>query len=258
MNVRELAWMPDSENSRLRCTRFERRVPFDLRLIAAIACAAESCFTDLFGESIAIDAFPAVHLEAAIWARLCDGNLVFELTAQGGDLSIVISPKTARRIVGWAFGESPSQCEQMLSAIEARVLERFVAELANRLKPIRGSCNDAVARARLPAERRAYCELRIASPLDAVIGLAASEKAPEIGPKIAAEDLEDCPIECSVQLAVAACNIFTIAGLTPGDVIPLETKVGPYATLNAGPDPIAAGEGGVLGTRSAFKVHVLI
>lgn len=252
MNVRELVWAPDSS------ARFERRVPFDLRLIAAIAHAVESCASDLFGESIAIDAFPPVHLEAAMWARLCDDNLVFEMTAAAGDLSIVISPKAARRIVGCAFGESPPHHEQKLSRMETRVFERFVAELTDRLKPIRGSCNDAVARAKSPAERRAYCELRIPPPLDVVIGVAANEKAPQIGPMIAAEDLEDCPIECSVQLAVAVFNIFTIAGLKPGDVVPLGTKVGPYATLNAGPDPIAAGEGGVLGDRSAFKVHELI
>lgn len=258
MTVRELVWASESSQGRLRCVRFERRVPFDRGLIAAIACATEACVADLFAESIAIDAFPPVHLDAAMWSRLCEGNFVFEMTAEASDLSIVVSPKAARGIVGLAFGESPPQREQMLSAMEMRVLERFVAELANRLKPIRGSCNDAVARVHSPGDRRAYCELRIASPLDVVIGVAALEKPPHIGPTIAAEDLEDCPIECSVQLTVAACDIFTIAGLTPGDVIPLETKVGPYATLNAGPDPIAAGEGGVLGARSAFKVHMLI
>ncbi len=254
MNVRELAWTTDSR----AC--FERRVPFDLRLIAAFARAAESCASDLLGEAIAIDAFPPVHLEAVTWARLCDGNLVFEMTVEAGDLSIVFSPKAARRIVGCAFGESSSHHEKMLSAIEMRVLERFVVELADRLKPIRGSCNDAVARTRSPADRRAYCELRIPAPLDVAIGVAAAmnEKPPQIGPTIAAEVLEDCPIECSVQLAVAAFNIFTIAGLAPGNVVPLETKVGPYATLNAGPDPIALGEGGVLGDRSAFKVYELI
>lgn len=258
MIVRELVWAPDSSEGRVRCVRFQQRVPFDLRLVAAVACATEACVADLFGESIAIDAFPPVHLDTVMWSQLCDGNFVFEMTTDAGDLSIVISPQAARRIVGFAYGESPPQRERMLSALEMRVLERFVAELADRLKPIRGSCNDAVARVQSPAVRGAYCELRIASPLDVVLGIAALEKAPQIGQTIAAEDLEDCPIECSVQLAAVTCDIFTIAGLTPGDVIPLETKVGPYATLNAGPDPIAAGEGGVLGARSAFKVHMLI
>lgn len=258
MIVRELVWAPDASTGSLRRARFARRVPFDPRLIAAIARAIESCASDLFGEPIAIDAFPPVHLEGATWAGLCDGSLVFEITADGGDLSIVVSPKAARGIVGRAFSESPPYREKALSAMEMRVLERFVAELSDRLKPIRGSCNDAVVCARTPADRSAYCELRIAAPLDVVIGVAAREKAPQIGPTIAAEELEDCPIECSARLALAACSIFTIAGLTPGDVIPLETKVGPYATLNAGPDPIAAGEGGVLGARTAFKVHMLI
>ena len=242
----------------MRNARFERRVPFDLGLVTAIARGLESCASEIFGIPIAVDAFPPVHVTAAIWAQLFEQNFVFDLTADAGDLSIVIALRAARRIVGRAFGESPSEREQTLSAMEMRVLERFVGELAVRLTSIRGTCDDAVVRPRLPAERRAYCELRLGPPLDAVIGIAVNEKLPKIGPNIALEALENCSIECSAQLAVAAFDIFTIAGLTPGDVVPLETKVGPYATLNVGPDPIAAGEGGVLGDRSAFKVYELI
>jgi hypothetical protein len=256
--VRELVWTQDANDGRVRNVRFERRVPFDLCLIDAIARAVESCVSEIFAEPIAVDAFPPVHLETVTWARLYDGNFVFDMTVDAGDLSVVIAPKAARSIVGRAFGESPVECEKLLSAMEVRVLERFVAELADRLTSIRGTCNGAVVRTRLPAPRRAYCELRLPSPLDAVIGIAVSENVSKIGPTIGFEVLEDCSIECSAQLSLAAFNIFTIAGLTPGDVIPQDTKVGPYATLNVGRDPIAAGEGGVLGDRSAFKVHELI
>ncbi|MGH7716538.1 MAG: FliM/FliN family flagellar motor C-terminal domain-containing protein, partial [Vulcanimicrobiaceae bacterium] len=113
-------------------------------------------------------------------------------------------------------------------------------------------------RASSPSPRQAYCELRFGMPLDMVIGLALCEKHPPAGPTISADALAECPLECSVQFPIAAFNIFTIADLTPGDVIPLRTKVGPYATLNVGRDPIAAGEGGVLGDNTAFKVHELI
>ncbi|MGA3037378.1 MAG: FliM/FliN family flagellar motor C-terminal domain-containing protein [Vulcanimicrobiaceae bacterium] len=255
--IRELVWTPDPNIGRIRYARFERRVPFESRLIAAIARVLESCVSDLFGGPISVDAFPPVHLDDVTWARLCDGNVTFDMTAAAGDLSIVISATAARNIVSYAFGEPPSAAEHM-SAMEMRVLERFVAELADGLKLIRGGHDDAVARVGLPGVRTAYCELRIASPLGVVIGIAVDEKPPQIGPTIAAESLEDCPIECSARLSVAGLDIFTFARLTPGDVLPLETKVGPQATLNAGPDPIAAGEGGVLGDRSAFKVHELI
>jgi flagellar motor switch protein FliM len=90
------------------------------------------------------------------------------------------------------------------------------------------------------------------------MGIALREKGSKMGPTIPPDVLADCPVECSVQLDIAAFDIFTIAGLTPGDVLPMGTKVGPYATLNVGRDPIAAGEGGVLGDRTAFKVYELI
>jgi flagellar motor switch/type III secretory pathway protein FliN len=250
MIVRELVWTPDSTGGRMRYARFERRVPFDPRLIATIARALETCVSDLIGARLTVDAFPPVHLDEITWTRLCDGNLTFDMTAAAGDMTIVISPKAARNIVSCAFGESLPAADHMLSAMEMRVLERFVAELAEGLTPIR--------RVGLSTVRTAYCELRVASSLGVVIGIAVNEKPPQIGPTIAAESLEDCQIECSAQLGVAGLDIFTIARLTPGDVLPLETKVGPQATLNAGPDPIAAGEGGVLGDRSAFKVHQLI
>jgi len=257
--VRELEWRSDSGDKRMRYPRFERRVPFDLRFAMAIARAVEARISDVFATPIAVEVFPPVRLEESVWLRLCDGNSVFDMGADAGDLSLVLSCNAARNIVGGAFGEdAPAPGDRLFSCVETRVLERFVAELADGLQQVRGSCKNPPARAHAPAFRSAYCELRFAAPLSAVIGVAFSEKAPQIGPAIAAEVLEDCPIECSVRLGVAALNIFTIAGLTAGDVIPLETKVGLDATLNVGPDPIAAGEGGVLGDRSAFKVRDLI
>jgi len=258
MIVRELIWTPDPASPRVRCARFERRVPFELRLVATIARALESCARNLFHEAVTVDAFAPVHVDDATWARLCNGNLIFEMSAAAVDLSIVVSPDAAGRIVSYAFGENPAGREQLLSAMELRVLDRFIAELAGELKPIRGAHDDAAVRVASPGCRAAYCELRISPPLGVVIGIAANEKPSRIGQKIASEDLEDCPIECSVRLDIAGVDIFTLARLMPGDVLPLETKVAPYATLNVGRDPIAAGEGGVLGDRSAFKVHELI
>lgn len=258
MTVRELVWTAPSTHDRVRRARFERRVPFDLTLIAQVASALEACLAELFCVSGSPAVFPPVHVDADQWAWLCEASFVWDLCADRADLSVVITPEAARSIVAHAFGELVADVPLPLSAMELRVLERFVVELTNRLRPVRTSCGDPAVRTRTPASRRAYCELRMAAPINALIGIAADEKLPAGGPTLAPEDLADCLIDCSVQLRAVAVDIFTIAGLTPGDVVPLETKVGPYATLNVGPDPIAAGEGGVLGDRSAFKVYELI
>ena len=100
--------------------------------------------------------------------------------------------------------------------------------------------------------------MRFGAPLGGSLGIALSDQPRNAGPTLHADALDGCPIECRVQLGAANVDIFTVAALAVGDIVRLETKVGGSATLNLGPDPIAAGEGGVLGDRTAFKVHQLI
>ena len=106
--------------------------------------------------------------------------------------------------------------------------------------------------------QRIYCELCLGAPLDTRVGIVLHREPEHAGPTLLPAALDDCPIECGVRLGAAHVDIFTIAGLAIGDVIRLEAKVGGCATLNLGPDPIAAGEGGVLGDRTAFKVHQVL
>jgi flagellar motor switch/type III secretory pathway protein FliN len=258
MIVRELAWKQDPRDRRLRNPHFAQRVPFNLDTATAIARAVEQRASEILGAAISVDVFPPVRMRPELWAQLCDDSLTFEVSAECGDLTFVILRKNAQRIVACALGETTSpQGDRILSPMETHVVERFVTELSSGLAAVCGAYG-APVRTWSPAARDAYCELRFSSPLQIVMGVALREKAAQAGPTISPDVLADCPVECSVQVGIAAFDIFTIAGLTPGDVLPLETKVGPYATLNVGPDPIAAGEGGALGDRTAFKVHELI
>jgi hypothetical protein len=242
----------------LRNPHFAQRVPFELDLATAIARAVGQRASEILGAAIPVDVFPPVRMESGMWSQLCDDGLSFDIAAECGDLTFVVLRKNAQKIVACALGETASQHgERILSPMETRLVERFVTELSSGLGSVCGTCNTAV-RTWSPAPRDAYCELRFGSPLDVVVGVALREMGTKMGPTISPDVLADCPVECSVQLPVAVFNIFTIAGLTPGDVLPLGTKVGPYATLNVGRDPIAAGLGGALGDRTAFKVHELI
>ena len=259
MIARELVWTRDPHDARIRLARFERRVPFERTLAISLARALQARATEIFSATISVDILPPTLLEARVWSQLCNDALAYEMSADCGDLTVLIAREAARTIVANAFGESSvTRGEDELSPVEHRVFERFVGELTEGLSAVRGSCKGAAVRSRTPSQRDAYCELRFGTPLDVAIGFAVREKPVRVGPTIAPGVLEECPLECSAQVVVDVFDIFTIAGLAPGDVLPLRTKVGPYATLNVGPDPIAAGEGGVLGDRTAFKVHELI
>lgn len=244
MIVRELAWTGDARDPRVRLPRFVRRAPLSSAKIAAIANTVEQRLGAVFGTAPHVDVFPPIVLEEGQWPRLCEDAHVF---AMDGNAALLIGRAAARRIVACAFGESVDAAGPELSPLEARVLERFASELASGLRSV---CSGPPS---------VYCELRMREPFEAIIGVGVQAEPASIPfAQLAPRALDECLIECTVRLGVATADIFTIADLSVGNVVRLETKVGPSATLNLGADPIAAGEGGVLGDRSAFRVHELI
>lgn len=255
MIVRDLAWSSDGRSERIRTARFNRRVSVPLDTIVAIANAMSQRLSDLLVTPMQLDVFPPVMLGPGAWGHLCDDAFVYEIAGERGDAALLCSKDAASRIVQHAFGEdfSPS-----LSAFELRVLDRFVAHAAQALSELCGTVRVESGRGAPLRNREIYCELRIRSPFVASLGIATNEPAAQIGSSFSPHALDDCPIECSARLGVGAVDIFTIASLSVGDILPLEAKVGSPATLNLGPNVIAAGEGGVLGDKTAFKIHELI
>jgi flagellar motor switch/type III secretory pathway protein FliN len=252
--VRDLCWVSDEREPRLRRPQFERRVPFPIEAAVGLARVIEMRASEMFAGAPAVDVFPPVLLDERVWQRLCDDAYVFEI----GRATLVIPLRTASRVARVAFGEAEQSREETLSTLELRVVERFARELADCLRSFAGDGETVVARTLQPQPRAAYCELRFGAPLDAGIGIAISEAPQEPGPRLAPAALDCCPIECAVRFGIAGADIFTIAALRPGDILRLDSKVGSFATLNVGPDPIAKGEGGVLDGRSAFRVHELL
>lgn len=255
MTVRELAWAPHALDLSLRVPRFVRRSLLALEDVAAVANAMAANLSSCFESPVAVTIVPPVELAADDWERLRKGHRCYNVAGQLRDATLVVNERTARRFVAAAFGEETA--EDSLSPFESRVLERCIAQLAGSLRSL---CGDARASAEdASGSRSVYFELRLGTPADATLGIA-------LGPLqqvaerafLHAEILEDCPIECWVRLGTGNVDIFTFAGLAVGDIVPLVTKVGAFATLNLGAETIAAGEGGILGDRAAFKVHELI
>ena len=249
------------EMRKYRVPRFARRVPVAIESIAGIANAIERRTADLLATDLQVDVFPPVTLEDGDWERLCEGAHGYEFEGERASAVLLCTAHTARRIVAWAFGERERvdqfDRERELSVLEGRVLDRFVGELAGSLYAV---CDAARAATQVARPRRCsvYCEIRLGAPIGASLGIAMSEPVAAAGKRLSQNAIDECPIECSVRLGVAPVDIFTIAALAIGDVLRIETKVGPSATLNLGAEVIAAGEGGVVGDRNAFKVHELI
>ncbi|MGH7659509.1 MAG: FliM/FliN family flagellar motor switch protein [Vulcanimicrobiaceae bacterium] len=253
--VREMTWAPDAVDARLRVARFVRRSPLSARDVATAANAMAAQLEACFEAQLAVRVIPPVELADGDWERLREGRRCYNVCGEVRDAVMLIEEATARRIVAAAFGEEGSH--DSLSRLESCVLERCMAQLAACLESLCGA-------RRAPAEEACsvpttYFELRLGVPADATLAIAlGAPRHPAERTFLHAELLETCPIECSVRLGTGNVDIFTVAGLAVGDVVPLETKVGAFATLNLGLETVAAGEGGILGDRTAFKVHELI
>lgn len=255
MTLRQIAWTPDGADARVRVPRFVRRSLLALEEVATVANAMRATFESLFASQVSATIVPPVELADGDWQRLCEGRRSYILHGESRDGVLLIDDVTARRIVAAAFSEDA--LPHPLSRLEAHVLERCLAQVAGALRSLCGTAHPSNEAA--DAVPVTYFELRFGPPADSAVGIAlaaplqAAERA-----FLHADLLDECPVECWVRLGSGAVNIFTFASLGVGDVVQLETKVGAYATLNLGAEAIAAGEGGILGDRTAFKVHELI
>jgi flagellar motor switch/type III secretory pathway protein FliN len=256
VSVAELSWIADARDARVRRPHFTPRIPFAPEAIAAVALAIERRACELLATPLRVDLFPPLLREGEDWGPHCEDARVYAVASERIAAALLCSPRAARRIVACAFAEERDSAHA-LSALEVRVLDRFIAGLVSSLEPVCGGPSLCAARAMRPSSRFVYCEVRLSAPVDASLGIVLDEPAPNVGDVLSPAALDDCPIECSVRLGVAAVDIFTISALAVGDVVRLESKVGASATLNLGADVIASGEGGVLGERGAFKVHHL-
>lgn len=256
MSVRDLEWETHPADGRLRCARFVERMPFEMKCLAQCANEIAERVRDVLAAAVPLGMLAPVLLAQEAWEQLRAGSRTYDARGERADATVLLDERTTQSVAAFAFGEHAAQNRE-LSALEARAVDRFGDAVRAGLEPVCGQLRAADDSP--PAKRRVYCGLRLGVPLDVVVGVVFHEhdRAPAT-PALAPRVLEDCPIECRVRLGAANVDIFTVARFAVGDLVRLETKVGAYATLNLGPEPIAAGEGGVLGDRTAFKVHHLI
>jgi flagellar motor switch/type III secretory pathway protein FliN len=241
MNVRPLTWRP--------------RAQVAVAEIASAANAIVERVRTLLRVDARCEMYPPVVLDGAVWERIVENARTFAIAGARRDAVLVFALQDAKRIVARAFEEEAPRGDA-LSMLEERVLASFARELEPALEALCGPSR-AVGPA-LPLRAEEYVEIRIVAPIDAAIGIGLGPAAPHTGGRfLSPAALEECALDCSARLGVATVDFFTLARLGIGDVLRLDAKVGPSATLNLGSNPIALGEGGISAGHTAFLVHKL-
>ena len=251
MTVRTLAWTQDG------CARFVRPCSLPLETLAAVAAELATRIGRLFEPPPPrVDFFAPVEVDAQRWDALSAGARTYRIAGEKRSCALLVGAADARAIAGEACGERVrASARDAISRIELRVLDRFVDEVVPALESLCGRSQlEPVGRRFAPVSfvqlrvRAASCSFSLGLGFDA-------DPEPAQGPTLAPSSLERCPLDCWARLGTATVDFLTLASLSVGTVLRLDAKVGPSATLNLGPNPIASGEGGVLGARAAFLVH---
>ena len=255
MSLRELDWNPPQPfaGCELRTARFIRKSAVPLARAAAAAGEIAVRARELLELALPVEIFPPVGLEPSQWNALCEDALLYRVCGERAEGALLLGLRDAELVARHAFGETAS-CGEGLSELESRVVDRFVMQLAGALDPLFG-------RARIECGGRSapcasFVEVRLGAPLGAAIGLgiACDPKSPP-GPKLAPAALDGCVLECSARLEAATIQAMKLITLGIGDVLQLSSQGGPAATLNVDLNPIATGEGGIVGDLLAFMVH---
>ncbi len=238
--------------------RFESLTNVRLETVCAVANSVRDHLARVLDSPIAIDVFEPTFVPLGSQPALFAKAHVFLAHAHRSDLLVVFRERDARRLTACAFREDLAQIgERELSTLEEQVLERLGRELSDLCAPLCGEVT-SYARANGPVERyecATYFELRIGSPVDAVVGLGLSkDPAPPSEVKIAPAALRRVPLEVVACVATTRMSARSLAALRRGSIVPFDTALEEPATLLAGGVPVAKGTCGVRRDRLAFSV----
>lgn len=226
--------------------------------VCAVANSARDRLSELLERPIVIDVFEPVVVPSASQKAVFADALVFLAHGRRSDLLVAFRARDARRIAAAAFGEEGSATAKApLSAMEERVLERVGFEIARICAPL---CGEVTSFARAGGRIEdyacaAYFELRIGSPVDAVIGLAlATDPAPTPDVRLSAAALGRVPINVRARLARTRMTAGAIATLRAGSIVRFDARLDDPSELYAGTVRLATGACGVAGDVRAFSV----
>jgi flagellar motor switch/type III secretory pathway protein FliN len=239
--------------------RFEPATNVRLSAVCAVANTVSEHLSRLLDRELSIDVFEPVIVPLGSHPALFANARVFLAHCRRSDLLVVFRERDARRIAACAFREGAKNRESCeLSEIEEQVIERIGRALAPLCAPLCGELTSFAA-ANGPIERyecATYFELRLAAPIDAVIGIGLSrDPAPPPERRLAPSALWPVPVEVTARLARTRVAASRVARLSLGSVLKFDTALDEPASLLIGDIEIARGECGIARGVMAFSVR---
>ena len=238
----------------IRSLEYVRRSRFPLQLAATLGEALGERVREILDPSARFEVFAPVAIDRSQWIALLEAARAYSFEGDAVCGAFVVTDADAGRIAAAAFAER-ERSEETLSALEARIIDRFIANLSAALNAVFSGLR-LVENATVPP-CTTYVELRFRAPFEAGIGIGFSREPPpavDAGARLELRHLGGCPLECSARIGSATFDARRMVALRVGDVVWLP-KVAAKATLNVGDQVIATGEGGVVGDRHAFLVR---
>jgi flagellar motor switch/type III secretory pathway protein FliN len=256
--IADLCFGPPAADG-IRPARFIPRSSIPLSAACLVANGLRETLRELFGERCELAIGEPASIGAAAWDVLSRQAYCFLTSGRQTDIVLVLPEAHARTLVLRAFGEAQPDDSTALSALELQAVERIAARCAAAFDPLcaeRRGGSQRVAAAVLPA-CVAYFDVRVAAPVSFEFGVGIVRELPDPGPANAFPPglLANVPVDVSVEFGAGTIDIATLLRLEPGDVVPLDTKVGAAASLKVGHRRFATGSGGVRTGRYCFEVQ---
>ncbi len=238
--------------------RFEPATNVRLATVCNVANTVTEHLARLLDCPVSIDLFEPVVVPLGAQPALFANATLFLARARRSDLLMVIRDRDARRLVACAFGlETDALSGRDLSAIEERVLAKIASEVSHLCAALTGEIR-TVERAHGAVDAydcATYFELRLAPPVDVVIGLGlAKDPVAASDVRIGPSALEPVGIQLRAQLGRTRVAARTVMALRVGTVVTFDAALDEPAALLAGNTVVAQGECGVRNGKIAFHI----
>jgi flagellar motor switch/type III secretory pathway protein FliN len=240
----------------VRATHFEPVSNVRVSMVIEMANNASDQLSRLFDTPVTVDVFEPVVVPTESQPALFGDAVVFRAHGRDCDVLVVYRDADARRILQFAFGER-DETSATLSAIEEQVLERMAREIGMLCAPF---CGEVYGFGRSFARMEqhtcaTYFELRLGSPVDAVVGIGLSkDPTTEIEQRVDPMMLNEVKLDVRARIARLAVPARSLSAIAVGSVVTFETKLSDLAELRIGRSVIAQGECGVRDGNFAFAV----
>lgn len=241
----------------VREAEFERITDLPLSTVCLAANRARDRLSNLLGRELTLDVFAPALVRSGMDAILFGNGVYYVAKGAICTAYIVFRDRDGHRLAASAFGEDARDDEGALSTLERRALERIAQEVATFCEPICGEVervtpgtNDLDA-----PQCVTYFELRIANPIDAVIGIGLSrDPGPAFGTSLDRSMLDDVALDVRAEFGRARIDAFAVARWDVGTTVVLETKIGAPTSLLVGDVILASGDCGIRADNNAVSI----